>query len=59
MRRILDQAVEAARTFKSMSKAEVSALLARTAQADSSGKYELFKTDVRHDSTARNPQWLG
>jgi predicted aldo/keto reductase-like oxidoreductase len=56
---ILDQAIEAARSFKPMSKAEVAALLARTAQAASTGKYELFKTDVRFDSTARNPQWLG
>jgi predicted aldo/keto reductase-like oxidoreductase len=56
---ILDQAIEAARTFKPMSKAEVSALLARTAQAASTGKYELFKTDTRYDSTAKNPQWLG
>jgi predicted aldo/keto reductase-like oxidoreductase len=57
--RILDQAIEAARTFKPMSKAEVIALLARTAQAASGGKYELFKTDVRYDSTAKNPHWLG
>jgi hypothetical protein len=56
---ILDQAIEAARTFKPMSKAEVSALLARTAQAASTGKYELFKTGARYDSTAKNPQWLG
>jgi predicted aldo/keto reductase-like oxidoreductase len=56
---ILDQAIEAARTFKPMSKAEVSALLARTAQAASTGRYELFKTDVRYDGTAKNPQWLG
>jgi predicted aldo/keto reductase-like oxidoreductase len=57
--RILDQAIEAARTFKPMSKAEVFALLARTAQAASGGKYELFKTDARYDSTAKNPEWLG
>jgi predicted aldo/keto reductase-like oxidoreductase len=56
---ILDQAIEAVRTFKPMSKTEISALLARTAQAASTGKYELFKTDVRFDSTAKNPQWLG
>jgi predicted aldo/keto reductase-like oxidoreductase len=56
---ILDQAIEAARAFKPMSKAEVAALLARTAQAASTGKYELFKTTVRFDSTAKNPQWLG
>jgi predicted aldo/keto reductase-like oxidoreductase len=56
---ILDQAIEAVRTFKPMSKAEVATLLARTAQAASTGKYELFKTGVRFDSTAKNPQWLG
>src|SRR5262249_11582045 len=56
---ILDQAIEAVRTFRPMSKAEISALLARTAQAASTGRYELFKTDVRFDSTAKNPQWLG
>jgi predicted aldo/keto reductase-like oxidoreductase len=56
---ILDQAIEAARTFKQMGKTEISALLARTAQAASTGKYELFKTDVRFDGTAKNPQWLG
>jgi predicted aldo/keto reductase-like oxidoreductase len=56
---ILDQAIEAVRTFKPMSKAEVAALLARTAQAASTGRYELFKTSVRFDSTAKNPQWLG
>src|SRR5437762_2248962 len=56
---IFDQALEAARTFKPMSQEEVAALLARTAGAAASGKYELFKTDVRFDSTARNPHWLG
>lgn len=56
---ILDQAIEAARAFKPMSKAEVATLLARTAQAASTGKYELFKTSARFDSTAKNPQWLG
>jgi len=55
----LDQAIEAARMFKPMSKAEVSALLARTAQAAPTGKYELFKTDVRFDATVKNPHWLG
>jgi aryl-alcohol dehydrogenase-like predicted oxidoreductase len=56
---ILDQALEAARTFKSMNEQEVAALLNKTAQAAASGKFELFKTDNRFDATARNPQWLG
>jgi aryl-alcohol dehydrogenase-like predicted oxidoreductase len=56
---VLEQDLEAARTFSPLSKETVSNLLARTAQAASSGKYELFKTSNRHDGTARNPQWLG
>jgi aryl-alcohol dehydrogenase-like predicted oxidoreductase len=56
---ILDQALEAVRTFKPMSQETVAALRARTADAAASGKYELFKTSARFDGTARNPQWLG
>ncbi len=57
--KILNQAFEAARTFKPMSTEEVSALLSRTAQAAAAGKYEPFKTNTPFDSTAHNPQWLG
>jgi hypothetical protein len=57
--KILDQALEAARTFKPISSEEVAALLARTSGPASSGKFELFKTDIPFDSTAKNPQWLG
>jgi aryl-alcohol dehydrogenase-like predicted oxidoreductase len=56
---ILDQAIEAARTFKPMSKDEVASLLARTKDAASDGKFELFKTSNNFDGTAHNPQWLG
>jgi predicted aldo/keto reductase-like oxidoreductase len=56
---VLDQALEAARTFKPMSKEAVADLLARTATAAASGRYELFKTESRYDGTAHNPQWLG
>jgi len=55
----LDQAFDAARTFKPMTKTQVDALLARTEAAAKTGKYELFKTDMRFDGTAQNPQWLG
>lgn len=55
---ILDQGFEAAKTFKPLSREQVSALLARTAQAAAAGTYELFKTSDRFDGTARNPQWL-
>ncbi len=56
---ILEQALEAARTFKPMSQSEVAEVLGKTAHAASTGKYELFKTDTRFDATAHNPQWLG
>jgi aryl-alcohol dehydrogenase-like predicted oxidoreductase len=55
----IDQAVEAARTFRPMSTEQVGALLARTSEAAKSGKYERFKTSAQFDGTARNPQWLG
>jgi len=34
-------------------------LLARTAAAAATGRFELFKTESRYDGTAHNPQWLG
>lgn len=55
----LDQAFEAARTFKPMSETQISALAAKTKEAALSGKFELFKTSTRFDGTARNPQWMG
>jgi diketogulonate reductase-like aldo/keto reductase len=56
---ILDQALEAARTFKPMSTTAVQALLARTKEGAQGGKYELFKTSSHYDGTAHNPKWLG
>lgn len=56
---ILDQALEAARTFRPMTAAEVAALLQRTAGAAAEGRYERFKTTPMFDGTALFPQWLG
>jgi aryl-alcohol dehydrogenase-like predicted oxidoreductase len=56
---VLDQALEAARTFKPLDQAQISSLLARTATAASEGKFELFKTTSHYDGTAQNPKWLG
>src|SRR6267154_770088 len=56
---ILDQALEAAKTFKPMGKEAVTRLLTRTAAAAATGRFELFKTGNRYDGTAHNPQWLG
>src|SRR6266852_2043485 len=56
---ILDQAFEAARTFKPMTEAEVQGLLAKTAAAASHGEFELFKTSSIFDATTSNPEWMG
>jgi aryl-alcohol dehydrogenase-like predicted oxidoreductase len=56
---ILEQAIDAVRTFKPMSAAEVSALLEKTRSAAAQGEFELFKTTSIFDSTATHPDWLG
>ena len=56
---LLDQAFEAARTFRQLSADEVEVLLAKTATAASKGEYEPFKTSSIFDATADNPEWLG
>jgi predicted aldo/keto reductase-like oxidoreductase len=56
---ILDQALEAARTFEPMDAAQVRALLGKTATAAADGRYERFKTSDRFDATAHHPEWLG
>ena len=55
----LEQALEAARTFKPMSDEQVKSLLGKTAQAASRGEFELFKTTSIYDGTASHPEWLG
>ena len=55
----LEQALEAARTFKPMSDEQVKNLLSKTAQAASRGEFELFKTTSIFDGTASHPEWLG
>lgn len=55
----LDQAFEAARTFKSLSGAQMTALRDKTKQVAMTGKLEKFKTSNIFDGTARNPQWMG
>jgi uncharacterized protein len=56
---VLDQALEAVRTYKPLSKAEVAALLGKTRVAAKKGQYELYKTTWNFDGTAQNPDWLG
>jgi len=56
---ILNQALEAARTFKPLTEAQTKSILDRTQQAALTGKFELFKTTPHFDGTAANPKWLG
>jgi uncharacterized protein len=56
---ILQQALKAARDFQPLSKKDVAALLAKTAEAAQSGQFELYKTSHHFDGTYQNPQWLG
>lgn len=55
----LEQALDAVKTFKPMSRAQVDALLAKTKTAAMTGDFERFKTGIQFDGTARNPQWMG
>jgi len=57
--KMLDQAFEAAHTFRPMSEQEVGVLLTKTAEAAKKGAFEPFKTTSIFDSTAQNPEWLG
>lgn len=57
--KVLEQALEVARTFRRMSAAQVKTLLAKTKAAAKHGEFELFKTTSLFDSTATNPDWLG
>jgi len=56
---ILQQALDAARSFKPMGKDEITQLLARTASAAGKGEFELYKTTHNFDGTYQHPQWLG
>jgi aryl-alcohol dehydrogenase-like predicted oxidoreductase len=55
----LEQALEAVHTFKPLSEAQLSALLAKTRDAALTGKLEPFKTTSQFDGTARNLSWMG
>jgi predicted aldo/keto reductase-like oxidoreductase len=56
---ILDQAVEAARSFRQLSALDFDDMLKKTAPLAADGKFEPFKTSAEFDSTAAHPEWLG
>jgi predicted aldo/keto reductase-like oxidoreductase len=55
----LDQAFEAARTFKPLSESELTAIVSKTKDAAMSGKFEAFKTTMVFDGTAQHPETMG
>jgi predicted aldo/keto reductase-like oxidoreductase len=57
--KVLEQDLEAVKTFRPLTDEQVAALLARTAQAASEGQFEGFKTTNGFDGTANHPEWLG
>ncbi|WP_419759776.1 aldo/keto reductase [Acidisoma sp.] len=55
---ILQQALEAARTYQPMSAADQQALLAKTAEIGKSGSTEKYKVSHHFDSTMQHPGYL-
>ena len=56
---VLDQALDAARTFRPLTVPQREALLSKTRAAAARGEFEPFKTSSIFDSTATHPEWLG
>jgi aryl-alcohol dehydrogenase-like predicted oxidoreductase len=56
---ILDQALQAARSFRPFTPEQRSALLAKTEKPARDGLYERYKTTDHHDATDQHPEWLG
>jgi hypothetical protein len=56
---VLDQAFEAAKSFSSVTKDELAAILEKAKPVATEGMYEPFKTSPIFDSTAAHPEWRG
>ena len=56
---VLDQALDAVRTFRPLTVPQREALLSKTRAAAARGEFEPFKTSSIFDSTAKHPDWLG
>jgi aryl-alcohol dehydrogenase-like predicted oxidoreductase len=57
--KILQQNLDAVKSFKPLSDEELAALLKKTAQFAATGEFEKFKTTNVFDGTAQHPEWLG
>ena len=56
---ILDQAFQAAKTFKRLDDEEFASLVSQTSEVARNGRYELYKVSSHFDSTAQHPEYLG
>ena len=56
---ILEQAFQAAKTYSSLSKADIEGILKKTVTVAADDKYDPFKATPIFDSTAAHPEWLG
>ena len=57
--KIMDQAFDAAKTFKPMTGEQIATMVAKTQPYATEGKYEFFKTTSHFDTTAKHADWLG
>lgn len=55
---VLQQAIDAARTFRPLGAAEMAALRAKAAGPGADGALEPFKTTTQHDGTTMYPEWM-
>ncbi len=56
---ILQQALDAVRTYAPMTPEQRAAILAKTAKVAADGTTERYKVSEQFDGTVRNPHWLG
>jgi predicted aldo/keto reductase-like oxidoreductase len=54
----LDQALEAVRTYQTLTASQRDFLVASTREAALTGNFEQFKTTERFDGTAHHPEWM-
>ncbi len=56
---VLNQGLDAARTFQPLSAQQLAAILAATAPFAAKGEYEIYKTTEHFDGTTQHPEWMG
>ena len=57
--KVLQQALDAAKSFRPLSQSEVTALLDKTREVAKLGQFEPYKISPRFDATVYHPEWLG